>query len=153
MLHRYHLWSSPKTGRSVFQWRCTNALFERKPNGQRGLRENDLRVWNYPPQPANIYNQRPANANAFFARPFCLWMPFKMSKVPFNCHLCNKLLTGGGLYRTVRAVIDESGFSYLATEVLECKNCKKKFSGWHPAILKQLDPATRARFPCALSYK
>ncbi|RXN19565.1 Epithelial-stromal interaction 1 [Labeo rohita] len=62
-------------------------------------------------------------------------------------------LTVAGLYRTVRKVLDIDKWYDLATEYLECKCCKKKYTAWSEYILGQLDMGHHSQFPALLTYR
>ncbi|XP_076851096.1 uncharacterized protein LOC143501317 [Brachyhypopomus gauderio] len=57
------------------------------------------------------------------------------------------------MYKTVRRVLNFSGWYFMATEYLECRRCKKKVAGWSQDILDQLDPVHREMFPAILTYR
>ncbi|KAK1784257.1 hypothetical protein P4O66_019991 [Electrophorus voltai] len=57
-----------------------------------------------------------------------------------------------GLYKTVRRVLDFSGWYFMATEYLECRRCKK-VAGWSQDVLDQLDSVHREKFPAVLTYR
>lgn len=129
-----------------------------RPNAKTGKAElvDQLKLWWHPPQPPLIHTQPPASANLFFCRPLCLWMPYKMWRYPLVCvrPACDKYrLTGAGLYRTVRRVLDIDGWYDLATEYLECKRCSKKYPAWSEDMLGQLDMGHRSQFPALLTYR
>ncbi|CAB1440973.1 unnamed protein product, partial [Pleuronectes platessa] len=86
-------------------------------------------------------------AQAFFQRGFFLWV-HKLS-----CPNCKRQLTGAVLYKTVRRVLDFSGWYHMGTEYLECGGCKKKYAAWAQGIMSQLDLAHQAQFPAVLTYK
>ncbi|KAJ7985054.1 hypothetical protein DPEC_G00361160 [Dallia pectoralis] len=75
--------------------------------------KKQLELWYFPPQPPNITHQPPASPNAYFLRPFCLWMPYRLWAFRFVCtqSQCNgRKLTGCGVYKTVRKVLDLDGW-------------------------------------------
>ncbi|XP_015252759.1 PREDICTED: uncharacterized protein LOC107099223 [Cyprinodon variegatus] len=41
----------------------------------------------------------------------------------------------------------------MATEYLECRQCKKKVAGWSQGIIRQLSPTYSCQFPAVLTYK
>ncbi|XP_028995372.1 uncharacterized protein LOC114848792 [Betta splendens] len=128
------------------------ALFTRNARGQRVL-TTDLRLWWYPPGARPLYTQTPASSHAFFQRPFFLWMPYRMWACRLVCPSCDTKLTGAGLYKTVRRVLDRDGWYFMGTEYLECRSCGKKMAAWVPDIINQLDPGHRNQFPAVLTYK
>lgn len=62
-------------------------------------------------------------------------------------------LTGAGIYKRVRQVLDIDGYYHLATEYLECGKCHKKYIGWSGAVLQQLALGLRCQFPAILTYR
>ncbi|XP_036002872.1 uncharacterized protein LOC105924924 [Fundulus heteroclitus] len=77
-------------------------LFMRDHLGRSRLTAN-LNLWWFPPQP-------------------------RMWRLQLTCPqpLCSGSLTKAGLYRTIRRVLDIDGWYLMATEYLECRQCKKK---------------------------
>lgn len=138
------------------EW-VSRALFRRDEAGKAVLVDS-LQMWWYPPPPRPVYHQPPSSPGAFFTRPFCLWMPYRMwsfkllCKQP-NCHRVGQHLTSSGLYKTVRRVLDVDSWYFMATEYLECPRCRKKIAGWSQDILEQMDPAHRVLFPAVLTYR
>ncbi|XP_041947807.1 uncharacterized protein LOC121708916 [Alosa sapidissima] len=128
------------------------ALFRRAADGKVAL-TTQLKLWWYPPGARPLYTQPPATAHAFFQRPFFLWMPYRMWAYHLTCPACGRKLMGAGLYRTVRRVLDRSGWYHMGTEYLQCPSCHKKVAGWSQDILEQLDIAHREQFPAVLTYK
>ncbi|XP_066522256.1 uncharacterized protein [Hoplias malabaricus] len=138
------------------EW-ISRAMFKRDAAGRAVLTEQ-LRMWWFPPPPRPVLHQPPASPAAFFTRPFCIWMPYRMWAFRLSCQQPECLraahrLTACGLYKTVRRVLDLDGWYYLATEYLECRRCHKKVAGWSRDVLEQLDPAHRALFPAILTYR
>ncbi|KAK5931582.1 hypothetical protein CesoFtcFv8_000136 [Champsocephalus esox] len=105
-----------------------------------------------PPCRAARYSQRP-DPDAFFQRPFFLWAPYKRWKYHLKCPSCAHKLTGGGLYKTVRRVLDLDGWYYMGTEYLECSSCTRKCASWSASIRKQLDLDHQLLFPAVLTYR
>ncbi|CAJ1069327.1 hypothetical protein MATL_G00263900 [Xyrichtys novacula] len=128
------------------------ALFTRGARGQPVL-TTDLRLWWYPPGDRPLYTQPPASSHEFFQSRFFLWLPYKMWAYRLVCPVCRRQLTGAGLYRTVRRVLDMSSWYFMGTEYLECCSCHRKYVAWAQDILEQLDLAHRERFPAVLTYK
>ncbi|XP_054643300.1 uncharacterized protein LOC129187709 isoform X2 [Dunckerocampus dactyliophorus] len=128
------------------------ALFVRGPKGKAVL-TSKLQLWWYPPTTPIYFTQPPASPSAFFYMRLFLWCPYKMWGYKLLCPTCKRRLTGGGLYKTVRKVLDISSWYLMATEYLECHTCKKKFASWAPALLDQMDMAHREKFPAILTYK
>ncbi|XP_055763318.1 uncharacterized protein LOC129839740 isoform X1 [Salvelinus fontinalis] len=118
--------------------------------------KSQLELWYFPPLPPNISHQPPASPSAYFLRPFCLWMPYRLWAFKFVCtqpRCKRQKLTGCGVYKTVRRVLDMDGWYFMGTEYLECRLCKKKLAGWSLDILDQLDASHRSIFPAILTYR
>ncbi|KAL0147535.1 hypothetical protein M9458_057163, partial [Cirrhinus mrigala] len=94
----------------------------------------------------------------FFHAKLFLWVPYRMwayrllCKQP-NCCRLGIQLTACGMYKTVRRVLDVSGWYFMATEYLECRSCKRKLAAWSQDILDQLDPVHHEKFPAVLTYR
>ncbi|XP_038834482.1 uncharacterized protein LOC120032449 [Salvelinus namaycush] len=83
-------------------------------------------------------------------------MPYRLWAFKFVCtqpRCKRQKLTGCGVYKTVRRVLDMDGWYYMGTEYLECRLCKKKLAGWSLDILDQLDASHRSIFPAILTYR
>ncbi|XP_076833000.1 uncharacterized protein LOC143477983 [Brachyhypopomus gauderio] len=124
---------------------------------QSGRLALNLRLWWSPPGPRLVYMQPPSSPDAFFHSRLFLWMPYRMWAFKLLCvhPECRRLghkLTACGMYKTVRRVLDFSGWYFMATEYLECRRCKKMMAGWSQDILDQLDPVHREKFPAILTY-
>lgn len=133
----------------------SRALFMRDQAGRPVLKES-LQLWWYPPEPRPIHHNPPSSPAAFFLRPLFLWMPYRLWAFKLVCtqpQCRGQKLSGAGLYRTVRRVLDIDGWYYMATEYLECRRCRKKVAGWSRDVLDQLDPAHREEFPAILTYR
>ncbi|XP_054649542.1 uncharacterized protein LOC129190874 [Dunckerocampus dactyliophorus] len=128
------------------------ALFVRGPKGKAVL-TSKLQLWWNPPTRPLYFTQPPASPSAFFYMRLFLWCPYKMWGYKLLCPTCKRQLTGGGLYKTVRKVLDVSSWYLMATEYLECHTCKKKFASWAPVIINQMDIAHQEKFPAVLTYK
>ncbi|XP_041854829.1 uncharacterized protein LOC121648648 [Melanotaenia boesemani] len=130
-------------------------LFTRDSSGRPRLITSELTLWWYPPQPRPIYSQPPASPDPFFACRLFLWMPHRIWRLQLTCPqpLCNGSMTKAGLYRTIRRVLDIDGWYLMATEYLECRQCKKKVGGWSQGIIRQLPPTYCCQFPAVLTYK
>ena len=129
------------------------ALFRRDPSSGKAVLTTPPRLWWYPPGARLLYTQPPATAHAFFQRSFFLWLPYRMWAYHLKCPADGGKLMGAGLYKTVRRVLDRSGWYYMATECLQCPSCGKKVAGWSQDILEHLDVAHREEFPAVLTYK
>ncbi|XP_076842439.1 uncharacterized protein LOC143487016 [Brachyhypopomus gauderio] len=138
------------------QW-VSRALFNRDQSGRLALTKN-LRLWWSPPGLQLVYTQPPSSSDTFSHSRLFLWMPYRMWAFKLLCvhPECRRLghkLTACGTYKTVRRVLDFSGWYFMATEDLECHRCKKKVAGWSQDILDQLDPVHREKFPVILTYR
>ncbi len=74
------------------------------------------------------------SVTAFFARPFCLWLPYRSMRVVLHCPSpgCQeKRLTACGLYKTIRKVLDVDGYFHLGTE---CTWAARR--RWQPGLLR-----------------
>lgn len=93
----------------------------------RAVLSQELQLWYHPPGPQVKYTQRPSSPDAFFQRPFFLWAPYRMwhsgpdCRSRLSCPSCRHNLTGCGVYKTVRKVLDLDGWYYMGTEYLECR--------------------------------
>ncbi|KAI4793351.1 hypothetical protein KUCAC02_032781 [Chaenocephalus aceratus] len=132
------------------EW-VSRALFVADRAG-RPVLSPELQLWHLPPGPWPKYSQRPY-PDAFFQRPFFLWVPYKRWKYHLKCPNCAHKMTGGGLYKTVRRVLDMDGWYYMGTEYLECSSCSKKCASWSASIRKQLDLDHQMLFPAVLTYR
>ncbi|CAB1441186.1 unnamed protein product [Pleuronectes platessa] len=120
--------------------------------GKKPVLTGELHFWWSPPGARELYTQIPS-AQAFFQCRFFLWAPYKIWAYKLSCPSCKRQLTGAGLYRTVRRVLDIDNFYFMGTEHLACRACKKKYAAWAQEILSQLDLAHQARFPAVLTKK
>lgn len=130
----------------------SQALFSLDQTGRIVLK-NELQTWYLPPGPRRLYYQPPASPDVFFQRPFFLWVPHKMWQCHIKCPTCIHGMTGCGLYKTVRKVLDMDGWYFMGTEYLECRRCKRKLASWGGSILSQLEDRYRTLFPAVLTYK
>ncbi len=135
----------------------SKALFTKDKSGRLALTKN-LRLWWFPPGPRPLYVQPPSSPDGFFHAKLFLWVPYRMWAYRLLCTqpTCRRLgiqLTACGMYKTVRRVLDVSGWYFMGTEYLECRSCKKKLAAWSKDILDQLDPVHREKFPAVLTYR
>nr|XP_061797805.1 uncharacterized protein LOC133589111 isoform X1 [Nerophis lumbriciformis] len=128
------------------------ALFVRGPKGKAVLKSG-LQLWWQPPERLPYYTQPPASSAVFFQSRFFLWCPYKLWGCKLECPKCKHQLTGCGLYKTLRTVLDLRDWYYMATEYLECQACHKKYAAWASNIIGQLSMALQAQFPAILTYK
>ena len=75
-----------------------------------------------------------------------------MWQVQFKCPRCSKKLAGKGLYNRVRTVLELKSAHYLASEYLECTDCKGTFQTWDHRLVSQLADHVAARFTCILTH-
>ncbi|XP_073804837.1 uncharacterized protein isoform X3 [Danio rerio] len=129
-------------------------LFKMGSKGKPELRDN-LQLWYYPPQPALTYNQAPA-PDRFFCHSLLLWMPYKLWRVKVLCPnpACGQhQLTGGGLHKRARQVLDIDRMYNMVTETLICTKCKASHVSWSQTVLQQLDLGHRSEFRVILTQK
>ncbi|XP_052441426.1 uncharacterized protein LOC127980742 [Carassius gibelio] len=129
-------------------------LFKIGSKGKPALRD-DLQLWYYPPQPALIYNQAPA-PDRFFCHTLLLWMPYKLWRVKVLCPnpACGQhQLTGGGLHKRARQVLDIDRTYNMVTETLICTKCRASHVSWSQTVLQQLDLGHRSEFQVILTRK
>lgn len=135
------------------KWIATT-LFRVGAKGKAELRDN-LQLWYYPPQPALLYHQAPT-PDRFFSHPLLLWMPYKLWRVKVTCpnpSCGSHQLTGGGLHKRARQVLDVDRMYNMVTETLICKKCNKSHVSWSQTVLQQLDLAHRSEFRVILTQK
>nr|XP_033932916.1 uncharacterized protein LOC117440791 [Pseudochaenichthys georgianus] len=90
------------------EW-VSRALFVADRAG-RPVLSPELQLWHLPTRPWPSTSQRP----------YFLWAPYKRWKYHLKCPSCAHKMTDGGLYKTVRRVLDLDGWYYMGTEYLEC---------------------------------
>ena len=132
----------------------SKALFRTNDKGKAELLPN-LKLWYYPPQPTVIYNQ-PPSPDYFFGHRLLCWMPYRLWKIRVFCpeRTClDHQLTGGGLHRRARQVLDVDGFYHLVTETLRCSSCNTNYISWSKTVLDQLDFGHRTQFRVILTRK
>ncbi|XP_034460728.1 uncharacterized protein LOC117773137 [Hippoglossus hippoglossus] len=124
------------------------------PKGKLELQDN-LRLWYFPPQPSPLYHQAPA-PDRFFAHPLLVWMPYKLWKVKVVCPnlACGRhQLTGAGLHKRARRVLDVDRMYNMVTETLTCTKCRSSHVSWSQTVLTQLDLARKSQFRVLLTQK
>ncbi|XP_056224227.1 uncharacterized protein LOC130163830 [Seriola aureovittata] len=129
-------------------------LFKMGPRGKLELQDH-LKLWYFPPQPSGVYNQAPA-PDRFFAHPLLVWMPYKLWKVKVVCPNsdCGQhQLTGAGLHKRARRVLDVDRIYNVVTETLTCTKCRSSHVSWSQTVLTQLDLAHRSEFRVILTQK
>ncbi|XP_069383429.1 uncharacterized protein [Paralichthys olivaceus] len=102
------------------------------PKGKMELQQN-LKLWYYPPEPSQLYHQAPA-PDSFFAHPLLQ-------------------LTGAGLHKRARRVLDMDRIYNMVTETLTCTKCRANHVSWSQTVLTQLDLAHRSEFRVILTQK
>ncbi|XP_031423253.1 uncharacterized protein LOC116220492 isoform X2 [Clupea harengus] len=129
-------------------------LFKLGPKGKLELQDN-LQLWYNPPQPSYLYHQAPA-PDHFFAHSLLVWMPYKLWKVKVVCPNppCGRhQLTGGGLHKRARRVLDLDRIYNMVTETLICTKCRSTHVSWSQTVLTQLDLAHRSKFQVILTKR
>lgn len=130
------------------------ALFQIGSSGKQKLRDN-LRLWYHPPPPANISHQPPTPAR-YFSHDLLVWMPYKLWGVKFVCsnpQCRQQQLTGAGLHKRARQVLDLDRVYFMVGETLSCSLCKASYVSWSQTLLQQLDLAHRLEFRVILTQK
>ncbi|KAJ4922886.1 hypothetical protein JOQ06_026154, partial [Pogonophryne albipinna] len=97
-----------------------------------------LKLWYEPPVPALIYHQTPI-PDRFFTHRLMVWMPYHLWKVRVFCPVCRKQLTGGGVHRRSRKVLDIDRYYLMVTETLRCSVCVVNFLSTSQTVRDQLD--------------
>jgi hypothetical protein len=83
-------------------------------------------------------------------------MPYRLWQVRLVCEnsACEgHQLTGAGIYKRARKVLDLDRYYYVVTENVECAKCHKRYIAWSEVVLRQLDPGHRSEFPIILTAK
>lgn len=130
------------------------SLFKLGPKGKLELQDH-LKLWYFPPQPSRLYHQAPA-PDCFFAHPLLVWMPYKLWNVKVVCPkpACGQhQLTGAGLHKRARRVLDVDRIYNMVTETLTCTKCRSTHVSWSQTVLTQLDLAHRSEFRVILTQK
>jgi hypothetical protein len=119
-------------------------------------------------QPPAIGRSDGANLGQYFRRRLFLWQPRSAYGYNFKCTAkkksysgskqqpCGLPLTGKGIYRTLRKVIDIDEVYHLGTEYYQCsdkKGCNATYPAWASSILLQLPIGIRSQFPALLTYR
>ncbi|KAM9699274.1 uncharacterized protein ACNS7B_006892 [Menidia menidia] len=129
-------------------------LFRTGAKGKLELQDN-LKLWYFPPQPNPVYHQVPS-PDRFFAHPLLVWMPYRLWKVKLVCpnpSCGGHQLTGAGLHKRARRVLDVDRIYNMVTETLLCGKCKASHVSWSQVVLQQLDLAHRSEFRVILTQK
>ncbi|KAM8857498.1 uncharacterized protein ACB058_009160 isoform 2-T2 [Synchiropus picturatus] len=126
------------------EW-IAHILYE--PTGR--LKQDIQENWHHPPNPTRSSTPNPHD---YFRQRMFLWAPMRMCGIPLKCTRCDRKMHRSGIYPKVREVIDVATRYYLiGADYPRCSNCEIPVCPWSEDILKQLDPATRNRFPAVLS--
>lgn len=147
-----HLWSEGLP-REDHKW-IAKTLFKSGPGRNLELQDN-LRLWYFPPQPSRLYQQAP-DPDLFFAHSLLVWMPYKLWKVKVVCPnpTCGQhQLTGTGLHKRARQVLDVDRSYNMVTETLTCTKCQSTHASWSQTVLTQLDLSHRSEFRVILTQK
>ncbi|CAM4694811.1 unnamed protein product [Leuciscus chuanchicus] len=119
---------------------------------QAGRLRPDLKLWYEPPVPSLIYHQAPS-PDRFFTHRLLVWMPYHQWKVRLLCPVCGKQLTGYGIHKRARKVLDIDRYYLMVTETLRCTICRTNYLSTSQTVLDQLDLPHRRLFRLILTYK
>ncbi|KAK0151887.1 hypothetical protein N1851_006746 [Merluccius polli] len=114
----------------------------------------DVQLWYEPPVPALIYNQAPT-PDRFFAHRLLVWMPYRLWKVRLSCPKCGRQLTGAGIHKRARQVLDVDRYYLMVTETLRCNSpgCITNYLSSSKTVLDQLSLPLRGEFRLILTQK
>ncbi|XP_059892304.1 uncharacterized protein LOC132446171 [Gadus macrocephalus] len=114
----------------------------------------DLQLWYEPPVPGLIYNQVPS-PDRFFTHRLLVWMPYHLWKVRLSCPKCGKQLTGAGMHKRARQVLDVDRYYLMVTETLRCNalGCVTNYLSTSQTVLDQLSLPLRGEFRLILTRK
>lgn len=117
----------------------------------------DLKLWYEPPVPALIYHQTPT-PERFFTHRLMVWMPYHLWKVRVFCPSCGKQLTGYGVHKRARKVIDIDRYylmvsGALSGQTLRCTACSLNYLSTSQAVRGQLDLPHAEMFRLILTRK
>ncbi|KAK7907602.1 hypothetical protein WMY93_016214 [Mugilogobius chulae] len=94
---------------------------------QNGKLRPDLKLWYDPPGPALIYHQ-PPTPDRFFTHRLLVWMPYHLWR-----------LTGYGVHKKARKLLDIDRYYLMITETLRCTACNLNFISSSQTVRNQLD--------------
>ncbi len=111
----------------------------------------DLKLWYEPPIPALIYHQTPT-PDRFFTHRLMVWMPYHLWKVRVFCP-CGKNLTGYGVHKRARKVLEIDRYYLMVTETLRCTVCSLNYLSTSQTVQDQLDLPHQKMFRLILTRK
>ncbi|XP_028311916.1 uncharacterized protein LOC114468934 [Gouania willdenowi] len=112
----------------------------------------DVKLWYEPPVPALIYHQTPT-PDRFFTHRLMVWMPYHLWKVRVFCPACGKQLTGYGVHKRARKVLDIDRYYLMVTETLRCTVCSVNYLSTSQTVRDQLDLPHQKMFRLILTRK
>ncbi|KAK0135333.1 hypothetical protein N1851_028826 [Merluccius polli] len=114
----------------------------------------DVKLWYEPPVPALIYNQA-LTPERFFTHRLLVWMPYRLWKVRLSCPKCRRQLTGAGIHKRARQVLDVDRYYLMVTETLRCNSpgCITNYLSTSKTVLDQLSLPLRGEFRLILTQK
>ncbi|MCJ8732679.1 hypothetical protein PDJAM_G00214140 [Pangasius djambal] len=80
-------------------------------------------------------------------------MPYRLWKLRLFCPVCGKQLTGYGIHKRARRVLDINRYYLMVTETLRCTVCRLNYISTSETVLNQLDLPHRTLFRVILTYK
>ncbi|MCJ8733124.1 hypothetical protein PDJAM_G00219470 [Pangasius djambal] len=117
-----------------------------------GRLRSGLKLWYEPPVPSLIYHQVPL-PDRFFTHRLLVWMSYHLWKVRLFCPVCGKQLTGYGIHKRARRVLDIDRYYLMVTETLRCTTCRLNYISTSQTVLNQLNLPHRTLFRVTLTYK
>ena len=82
-----------------------------------------------------------------------VWMPYHLWKVRLSCPKCKRQLTGAGIHKRARKVLDVDRYYLMVTETLRCNGCITNYLSTSQTVLDQLSLALRGEFRIILTCK
>ncbi|CAL8301230.1 unnamed protein product [Gadus morhua 'NCC'] len=97
----------------------------------------------------------PAPPDRFFMHRLLVWMPYHLWKVRLSCPQCKGQLTGAGIHKRARKVLDVDRYYLMVTETLRCNSssCISNYLSTSQTVLDQLSLALRGEFRLILTRK
>jgi len=117
-----------------------------------GKLRTDLKLWSEPPGPALIYHQTPT-PDRFFTHPLMVWIPSRLWKVTVFCPDCGKQLTGSGVHKRSRKVLDIDRYHLMVSETLKCTVCSTQHLWTSQTVRNQLDLPHQQLFRLILTQR